>query len=93
MKKMQFDNKSVAVVGLGYVGLPLAVEFGKHLTTIGYDLNDEKLRNYRKFHDPTGSVTEAELRAAANVRYVSDPREFSQADFIIVAVPTPVDDA
>ena len=93
MKKMQFDNKSVAVVGLGYVGLPLAVEFGKHLTTIGYDLNDEKLRNYRKFHDPTGSVTEAELRAAANVRYVSDTREFSQADFIIVAVPTPVDDA
>ncbi|MDH3514044.1 MAG: nucleotide sugar dehydrogenase, partial [Gammaproteobacteria bacterium] len=90
---MQFDNKSVAVVGLGYVGLPLAVEFGKHLTTIGYDLNDEKLRNYRKFHDPTGSVTEAELRAAANVRYVSDTREFSQADFIIVAVPTPVDDA
>ena len=93
MNKSMLDKKVVAVVGLGYVGLPLAVEFGKHLTTIGYDLSNEKLSNYRKFHDPAGSVTEAELRAATKINYTADPRDLSRADFIIVAVPTPVDDA
>ncbi len=93
MKKPILDNKTLAVVGLGYVGLPLAVEFGKRMATVGYDLNGEKLANYRKFHDPTGSVTEAELRAASRISYTADPKDLSQADFIIVAVPTPVDDA
>jgi UDP-N-acetyl-D-galactosamine dehydrogenase len=87
------DTKTVAVVGLGYVGLPLAVEFGKHLATIGYDLNQEKLANYRKFHDPTGSVTGEELRAASKIKFTAVPGDLSRADFIIVAVPTPVDDA
>jgi UDP-N-acetyl-D-galactosamine dehydrogenase len=93
MKKTKLENKTVAVVGLGYVGLPLAVEFGKQLTTIGYDLNREKLANYRKFHDPTGSVTNEELHAASKIKYTDDPRDISQADFIVAAVPTPVDDA
>ncbi|MDH3371600.1 MAG: nucleotide sugar dehydrogenase, partial [Gammaproteobacteria bacterium] len=93
MKKNILDNKSLAVVGLGYVGLPLAVEFGKQMATIGYDLNKEKIANYRKFHDPTGSVTEEELRAASKLKYTADPNDLSSADFIIVTVPTPVDDA
>jgi UDP-N-acetyl-D-galactosamine dehydrogenase len=93
MQKIDFENKTVAVVGLGYVGLPLAVEFGKRLNTIGYDLNQSKLDQYRQGKDPTGSVETADLRAASRLRFTSAARDLAQADFIIVAVPTPVDDA
>ncbi len=90
---MMFKNKTVAIVGLGYVGLPLAVEFGKHMATIGYDLSETKLDHYRRCDDPTGGVTDKELRAATQLKYTSEPRDLAPADFIIVAVPTPVDDA
>ena len=93
MQKLSLENKTVAVVGLGYVGLPLAVEFGKRLAAIGYDLSEAKLAHYRRGQDPTGGVLESDLRAATRLKYTSDPRELAQADFIIVAVPTPVDDA
>jgi UDP-N-acetyl-D-galactosamine dehydrogenase len=93
MKNIVLNNKNVAVVGLGYVGLPLAVEFGKRLTTVGFDLNEAKLANYRRCQDPTGSVSGDDLRSATKLKYTSDPRDLSQADFIVVAVPTPVDDA
>ena len=93
MKNTVLNNKNVAVVGLGYVGLPLAVEFGKRLTTVGFDLNEAKLANYRRCQDPTGSVSGDDLRSATKLKYTSDPRDLSQADFIVVAVPTPVDDA
>src|SRR5258706_10037738 len=83
----------VAVVGLGYVGLPLAVEFGKKRRTIGFDLSQPKIESYRKFIDPTGEVTSADLRAASQLAVSSDPAELAKADFIIVAVPTPVDEA
>ena len=52
-------NTTIAVVGLGYVGLPLAVEFGKHFRTIGFDLSGKKIDAYRKFVDPTGEVSAA----------------------------------
>ena len=87
------QNKIVAVVGLGYVGLPLAVAFGKHLSTVGYDLDEHKLANYRDGKDPTGSVEERELREARHLTYSSDPKSLAPADFIIVAVPTPIDEA
>ncbi|MCR4348040.1 MAG: nucleotide sugar dehydrogenase [Sulfuricaulis sp.] len=93
MKKTELENKTVAVVGLGYVGLPLAVEFGKRMTTIGYDLNEAKLASYRRCQDPTGGVGEEDLRAAGKLGYSSNPADMAPADFIIVAVPTPVDDA
>jgi UDP-N-acetyl-D-galactosamine dehydrogenase len=93
MKNTVLNNKNVAVVGLGYVGLPLAVEFGKRLKTIGFDLNESKLANYRRGQDPTGSVNGDDLRSATKLEYTADPRDLSQADFIVVAVPTPVDDA
>src|SRR5688572_19712124 len=83
----------VAVVGLGYVGLPLAVEFGKKRATIGFDVSQKKIESYRRFNDPTGEVSEADLRAAANLTVTSDPQALKQADFIVVAVPTPVDAA
>ncbi|MGA9031513.1 MAG: nucleotide sugar dehydrogenase [Sulfuricaulis sp.] len=93
MKNSVLTNKNVAVIGLGYVGLPLAVEFGKHLKTVGFDLNKAKLANYRRCQDPTGSVSGDDLRSATKLEYTADPRDLSQADFIVVAVPTPVDDA
>ena len=81
----------VAVIGLGYVGLPLAVEFGKKLRTIGYDLSTDKVENYKRHFDPTGEVSTADLQAASHLTVTTDPTELSQADHIVVAVPTPVD--
>jgi len=83
----------VAVVGLGYVGLPLALEFGKRYPTIGFDLSERKVAAYRKFTDPTGEMTEADLRAASQLRVTTQAADLADADFIIVAVPTPVDQA
>jgi UDP-N-acetyl-D-glucosamine/UDP-N-acetyl-D-galactosamine dehydrogenase len=84
-------SKVVAVVGLGYVGLPLAVEFGKKFDTIGFDLSAAKIDSYRRFCDPTGEVSEQDLRAAVRLNATNDPSELRRADYIIVAVPTPVD--
>lgn len=83
----------IAVVGLGYVGLPLAVEFGKKFPTVGVDLSVEKVAAYREFFDPTGEVTSEDLRAATQLTCHTDPQVLKDADFIIVAVPTPVDEA
>lgn len=83
----------VAVVGLGYVGLPLAVEFGKKFETIGYDLSEAKIRHYRNHRDPTGEVSGNDLKAAIKLSVTTDPSSLARADFIIVAVPTPVDAA
>ena len=81
----------VAVVGLGYVGLPLAVEFGKKRQTIGYDLSSSKVESYKRYVDPTGEVSIDELCAASQLLVTTDPAELSRADYIVVAVPTPVD--
>ena len=81
----------VAVVGLGYVGLPLAVEFGKKRETIGFDLSTEKVESYKRFVDPTGEVNSADLEAAKHLTVTTDPAQLAKADYIIVAVPTPVD--
>ncbi len=83
----------IAVVGLGYVGLPLAVEFGKKFRTIGYDLSEEKIAAYCKHHDPTGEVASEDLKAATLLECSTDPGRLASADFIVVAVPTPVDEA
>ena len=83
----------VAVVGLGYVGLPLAVEFGKKFRTIGFDLSAEKIHAYSRYIDPTGEVSHENLKQATLLEPTTDPSKIKEADFIIVAVPTPVDDA
>ena len=82
---------TVAVVGLGYVGLPLAVTFGKKYPTVGFDLSVAKIENYRRFVDPTGEVTSDDLRAATHLTVGTDPAALATADFVVVAVPTPVD--
>jgi len=84
---------SVAVVGLGYVGLPLAVEFGKKFRTIGFDLSEKKIASYRNFIDPTGEVTTEQLKASTLLEVTTDGACLAGADFIIVAVPTPVNEA
>ncbi|WP_312514485.1 nucleotide sugar dehydrogenase [Massilia sp.] len=84
-------DEVVAVVGLGYVGLPLAVEFGKKVRTIGFDLSVSKTENYKKFIDPTGEVSTEQLQAARHLEVTTDPAMLAQADYVIVAVPTPVD--
>jgi UDP-N-acetyl-D-galactosamine dehydrogenase len=84
---------TIAVIGLGYVGLPLAVEFGKKFRTIGFDLSAEKVAAYREFNDPTGEVSSEDLRAATQLSCHTDPALLREADFVVIAVPTPVDDA
>lgn len=81
----------VGVVGLGYVGLPLAVEFGKKRPTIGFDLSTAKVESYQRQIDPTGEVSTDDLRAAEFLTYTTDPSKLAEADYIVVAVPTPVD--
>lgn len=83
----------VAVVGLGYVGLPLAVEFGKKYRTIGFDMSQEKVEAYLCHVDPTGELSGDELKAASLLEPTIDPACLQDADFIVVAVPTPIDDA
>ncbi|MFA6062376.1 MAG: nucleotide sugar dehydrogenase [Gallionella sp.] len=91
---MNNSNKvTIAVVGLGYVGLPLAAEFGKKYKTIGYDLSEAKIANYQKYCDPTGEVTSENLKAAEYLSVSVDPETIREADVIIIAVPTPVDEA
>ena len=84
---------TVGVVGLGYVGLPLAVEFAKRYTTIGLDLSAARVDAVRRHVDPTGELTVKELEAAVHLNATTDPAALKEADFIVVAVPTPVDEA
>jgi UDP-N-acetyl-D-galactosamine dehydrogenase len=84
---------TVCVVGLGYVGLPVAVEFGKQRLTVGFDLAAKKVQRLKQFHDATGEVSGDELRKAHMLMVTDDAEQIGQADFIIVAVPTPVNEA
>ncbi len=85
--------KIIAVVGLGYVGLPLAVEFGKKYPTIGFDISADKLAQLTVGHDANGDLSADELKSAQHLSFTNNPEQLKNADFIIVAVPTPVDDA
>jgi len=84
---------TVAVVGLGYVGLPVAVAFGKQRRTIGYDLSKRRVENLKHMVDTTGEVSTAELIAARHLKASAHAGDLAQADFIIVAVPTPINAA
>ena len=83
----------LAVIGLGYVGLPLVVAFGKQMPTIGFDIAVAKVESCRRGVDPSRELPDAELAAAVHAEYTADPARLAEADVIIVAVPTPVDDA
>ena len=84
---------TVAVIGLGYVGLPLVVEFGKKSRTIGFDIVQDKVTRCRAGSDPSKEIPDADMALAIHAEYSSDPQALREADFILVAVPTPVDGA
>jgi UDP-N-acetyl-D-glucosamine/UDP-N-acetyl-D-galactosamine dehydrogenase len=84
---------TIAVIGLGYVGLPLAIEFGKKFRTIGYDYSAEKVASFKKHIDITGEVSKEQFLDSKQLEVTSDPALVSEASFFIIAVPTPVDDA
>lgn len=83
-------TEKVAVVGLGYVGFPLAVEFGKVAKTIGFDLSQRRVGELKRGYDSTNEITSQEIKAAKYLKLTTDPKELKQARFIIVAVPTPI---
>ena len=90
MKKKR--ARSIAVVGLGYVGLPIAVAFGKQVPVIGFDVNTAKIDELRRGIDRTGEVSGDDLQSA-QIQFTSQPTELKSADFIIVAVPTPINES
>ena len=83
-------KEKLALVGLGYVGMPIAVEFAKHVKVIGFDINEKRINEYRNGIDLTNEVGEAIKNTT--VDFTADPKRISEAKFIIVAVPTPVKD-
>ena len=96
---MEFNNiyqglisgkEKLALVGLGYVGMPIAVEFAKHIKVIGFDINEKRVNEYANGIDATNEVGEA--IKDTTVDFTSDPTKLKEAKFIIVAVPTPVND-
>jgi UDP-N-acetyl-D-galactosamine dehydrogenase len=83
--------KKVAIIGLGYVGLPLAVEFGKTRPVIGFDINQTRINALREGRDSTLEVAGGELREAAHLSFTTDPADLAEANIYIVTVPTPID--
>ncbi|MRU15671.1 Vi polysaccharide biosynthesis UDP-N-acetylglucosamine C-6 dehydrogenase TviB [Roseovarius sp. A21] len=88
-----FENKTIAVIGLGYVGLPLAVEFGKQRPVIGFDVKPERIAELRQSHDGTREVSPEDLAAAEHLTVTDDPAELHRASIYIVTVPTPINTA
>ena len=82
---------TIAVVGLGYVGLPLAIEFGKKVETIGFDISADKISNLQSGIDQSGEICPGEFNAASKLKFSELPTQLSLAEIIIVAVPTPID--
>lgn len=89
IKKLLDRETKLALVGLGYVGLPIAVEFSKKVDVVGFDTNTQKIEQYRKGYDPTNEIG-AEAIATCSVDFTTDPGKLLESSFIIVAVPTPV---
>ena len=89
---MDFSEIKIAVLGLGYVGLPLAVEFGKVTSTLGFDINLDRVQALVKGVDRTLELTSSELSDAVNLKYTSDIKDIKVANVYIVTVPTPIDE-
>jgi UDP-N-acetyl-D-galactosamine dehydrogenase len=88
-----FENQTLAVIGLGYVGLPLAVEFGKHRSVVGFDINQARIAELKSGHDSTLEVTSEQLQQAQHLRFSGELAELKDCGVFIVTVPTPVDQA
>ncbi len=88
----QLEQLKIAIIGLGYVGLPLAVEFGKHKPTIGLDIDPQRIRELQSGYDHTLEVTSDELKQVEHLSYTADINDLKNSNFFIVTVPTPIDD-
>jgi UDP-N-acetyl-D-glucosamine/UDP-N-acetyl-D-galactosamine dehydrogenase len=92
MPKLNLRNLRIGVVGLGYVGLPLAVEFGKRFNTVGFDIKAARVDELRRGHDSTLETDEAELASATQLSYTTRLEDLKTCRVFIVTVPTPIDD-
>lgn len=84
--------EKIGIIGLGYVGLPLAVEFGRILDVVGFDINQSRIDELKSGHDRTLEVDKQELTSATKLSFASDPQELKRVNYFIVTVPTPVDE-
>lgn len=91
MFDLEIENARIAVIGLGYVGLPLAVEFGRSRPVVGFDISASRIRALRAGHDSTREVSDAELVEAQHLTFSSDVAETAECNVYIVTVPTPID--
>ena len=91
LKKLNAREAAIGVVGLGYVGLPLAVALARRFSVVGYDISEERVKLLQAHRDPSQELSEAEL-AEVSIHYTSDPAALSETPLIIVAVPTPIDE-
>lgn len=89
--KLSLETLKPVVVGLGYVGLPLAVEIGKYFKVLGFDIDKERIQNLNKFQDHTREVSAEQLMLSEGCKFTSDSKKLAQSNFYIVTVPTPID--
>jgi UDP-N-acetyl-D-galactosamine dehydrogenase len=83
----------VGIIGLGYVGLPLAITFARQYQTIGFDIKEQAIENYRKGIDPNHAVDSVGFASALYIQFTSEAKDLQSADFLVIAVPTPIDAA
>jgi len=91
MVMRHLEGEKIAVIGLGYVGLPVAIAFGKKLPTIGFDIRQRRVDQLKQGHDDTLEVTDDQLASAKQLEMTADPAKLADCTFYIVAVPTPID--
>lgn len=90
--KHDLKSKKVAIIGLGYVGLPLAVEFGKKIKVLGFDINENRVKSLLRFEDSTLELTRQQIKSARNLKFSSDLEDLRECNIYIVTVPTPIDE-
>jgi len=89
---MNLEKVKIAVIGQGYVGLPLAIEFGKNHQTVGFDINMDRIEDLKKGIDHTNEATPEQLRSANQLTFSSDINDIKTCNIYIVTVPTPIDE-
>lgn len=89
---MQIAKLKIAIIGLGYVGLPLAVEFGKKVPVVGFDIYQKRIDELKNGQDHTLEVSPEELKQAVHLKYTAHLDDLQNSNFFIVTVPTPIDD-
>lgn len=89
-EELKNKQAKIAVIGLGYVGFPLAVEFGRIIKTIGFDLNQNRVKDLQSFNDTNNETSTEQIKAAKLLEVTSNPQQIKEASFVIIAVPTPI---